>query len=112
MESRSPSKTAWSVSTLNLQALLPNNKFTNAWQVFQPLRMVKDETETGLMRKAGGAGELAMGEVLKKLRVGVSELEISTEIDYQLAGAARFARTSFPRLRCTSSTPARGRDGA
>jgi Xaa-Pro dipeptidase len=86
---------AWSVATLNLQALLPDAEFTTAWQVFQPLRMVKDETEIALMRRAGELVDLAMTEVLKKLRVGVSELEILTEIDYQLLRLGARA-TSFP----------------
>lgn len=85
----------WASSTLNLQALLPGNKFITASQVFQPLRMVKDETEIALMRRAGELVDLAMAEVLKKLRVGVSELEIFTEIDYQLLRLGAQA-TSFP----------------
>lgn len=85
----------WASSTLNLQTLLPENKFTLASRVFQPLRMIKDETEIGLMRRAGELVDLAMAEVLKKLRIGVSELEILTEVDYQLARLGSQA-TSFP----------------
>lgn len=85
----------WASSALNLQALLPNNEFTLANQVFQPLRMLKDETEIALMRRAGELVDLAMVEVVKKLRVGVSELEIRTEIDYQLLRLGS-EDTSFP----------------
>lgn len=85
----------WAISALQLQELLPDNKFTTAARVFQPLRMVKDETEIALMRRAGELVDLAMAEVLKKLRVGVSELEILTEIDYQLLRLGSQA-TSFP----------------
>lgn len=85
----------WASSTLNLQALLPENTFTLASSVFQPLRMVKDETEIALMRRAGELVDVAMAEVLKKLRVGVSELEMLTEIDYQLLRLGSQA-TSFP----------------
>lgn len=86
---------SWASSALNLQELLPDNKFTTATRVFQPLRMVKDETEIELMRRAGELVDLAMAEVLKKLCVGVSELEILTEIDYQLLRLGSQA-TSFP----------------
>ncbi len=86
---------AWANSTLNLQALLPNTKFTLASRVFQPLRLIKDEQEIALMRRAGELVDLTMAEILKKLRVGVSELEILTEIDYQLARLGARA-TSFP----------------
>lgn len=85
----------WASAALNLQTLLPNNPFTLASRVFQPLRMVKDETEIALMKRAGELVDLAMAEVLKKLRVGVSELEILTEIDYQLLRLGSQA-TSFP----------------
>ncbi len=85
----------WASAALNLQTLLPNNAFTLASRVFQPLRMIKDETEIALMKRAGELVDLAMAEVLKKLRVGVSELEISTEIDYQLERLGSHA-TSFP----------------
>lgn len=85
----------WASSALNLQTLLPENKFTLASRVFQPLRMIKDETEIALMKRAGELVDLAMAEVLKKLRVGVSELEILTEIDYQLLRLGSQA-TSFP----------------
>ncbi len=85
----------WASAVLNLQTLLPNNTFTFASRVFQPLRMIKDETEIALMKRAGELVDLAMAEVLKKLRVGVSELEILTEIDYQLARLGSHA-TSFP----------------
>jgi Xaa-Pro dipeptidase len=85
----------WASTALNLQELLPENKFTIASRVFQPLRMIKDETEIALMRRAGELVDLAMAEVLKKLRVGVSELEILTEIDYQLLRLGSQA-TSFP----------------
>ena len=85
----------WASSALNLQALLPDNTFTLASRVFQSLRMFKDETEIALMKRAGELVDLAMAEVLKKLRVGVSELEILTEIDYQLLRLGSQA-TSFP----------------
>lgn len=86
---------AWASSTLNLQSLLPNEEFALATDVFQPLRMIKDEDEIALMRKAGELVDLTMAEVMKKLRVGVTELEILTEIDYQLARLGA-AATSFP----------------
>lgn len=85
----------WASSALNLQALLPENEFTLASRVMQPLRMVKDGTEIALMKRAGEMVDLAMAEVLKKLRVGVSELEILSEIDYQLLRLGSQA-TSFP----------------
>lgn len=85
----------WASSALNLQVLLPENKFTLASRLFQPLRMIKDETEIELMRRAGELVDLAMAEVLKKLRVGVSELEMLTEIDFQLLRLGSQA-TSFP----------------
>ncbi len=76
---------AWASATLNLQELLPGVRFTLASDVFRPLRLIKDETEIELMRGAGALVDQTMELVIKRVRVGVSELEVLTEINYQLA---------------------------
>lgn len=86
---------AWASLVLNVRRVLPDVEFVLASEVMQPLRMVKDEEELALMRTAGELVDRAMGEVLKQLRPGVSELEILMEIDYQLFRLGAEA-TSFP----------------
>ncbi len=85
----------WADFVLNLQKALPGVAVVAASEVFQPLRIVKDEQEIVLMRRAGELVDQAMGEVLSHLRPGVSELEILMEVDYQLYRLGSEA-TSFP----------------
>ena len=70
------------VSELN--ALLPGATFVSASSILQPLRAVKSAEEIEQMRKAGDVTEAAFGEVLGKLEHGMTELDIVTEVDYQL----------------------------
>jgi D-alanyl-D-alanine dipeptidase len=86
---------AWAQSVLHLQQALPDATVTVASPIFAPLRAVKDEQELALMRRAAELADQVMGEVLRRLRVGVSELEILMEIDYQLARMGAEA-PSFP----------------
>ncbi|MDR7545294.1 MAG: Xaa-Pro peptidase family protein [Armatimonadota bacterium] len=86
---------AWAVFLLHLQRELPGATVSVASEIFSPLRVVKDDHELTLMRRAAELTDQVMGDVLPRLRVGVSELEILTEIDYQLARRGAEA-TSFP----------------
>jgi D-alanyl-D-alanine dipeptidase len=86
---------AWASFVVNFRRILPDGEFTLASEVMQPLRVVKDEEEIALMRKAGEIVDMALTEILKRLKPGVSELEMLTEIEYQLARLGSEA-TSFP----------------
>lgn len=85
----------WAATVLHLQQALPGVTVRLASEVMAPLRMVKDEQELARMRRAAELADRVMEEVLPRLRVGVSELEILTEIDYQLARLGAEA-PSFP----------------
>ncbi len=67
-----------------LQSLLPRATFVSATEVLRPLRTIKSEDETATMRRAGAITEAAFGDVLTKLVHGMSELDIVSEVDYQL----------------------------
>jgi Xaa-Pro aminopeptidase len=70
------------VSELN--KLLPSATFVSATDMLRSLRVIKSEEEIAVMRKAGEITEAAFAEVLKKLNHGVTELDIVSEVDYQL----------------------------
>lgn len=70
------------VSALN--ALLPRASFGSATAILQPLRAVKSDEEIAVMRQAGELTEQAFAEVLKRLEHGMTELDVVTEVDYQL----------------------------
>jgi Xaa-Pro aminopeptidase len=73
----------WAHTTLLFRELLPYSRLSNAGEVLEPMRMIKDEDEVALMRKAGEITDKVYGEVVDTLRVGASELEVANEIDYR-----------------------------
>jgi Xaa-Pro aminopeptidase len=75
----------WGSFVLSLLHAVPDARLSVASEIIAPLRMIKTEEEIGLMRRAGEIVDAAMGELLAKLRPGVTELEMLTEVDYQLA---------------------------
>lgn len=85
----------WATCLLHIQRALPGATVIAASEILFPLRMVKDDQELARMRRAAELVDQAMAEVLARLRVGISELDVLTEIDYQLARLGAEA-TSFP----------------
>jgi Xaa-Pro dipeptidase len=67
-----------------LHALAPKATFVSASEVLQPMRAIKSEDEVGVMREAGEITEAAFAAVLEKLVHGMTELDVVTEVDYQL----------------------------
>lgn len=68
----------------HLHAIVPGAKFVSATQILRPLRAIKSEAEIDQMREAGKITEAAFGDAVKQLRVGMTELEVVEEINYQL----------------------------
>ncbi len=75
---------AWAETAINLQQALPGAVFSSATDLLRPLRRVKAPEEIEVMRRAGAVTEAAYSAVLKQLKHGMSEAEISSEVDYQL----------------------------
>lgn len=71
-------------TVVNLQKILPDAAFVSATDLLRPLRVIKSEDEIAIMRKAGEITEAAFADVLKTLKHGMTELEIVSEVDYQL----------------------------
>jgi Xaa-Pro aminopeptidase len=71
-------------SMVHLQNLLPGAAFQSATAILRALRVVKSEDEIAVMRRAGAITEAAFADVLARLRHGMTELEVITEVDYQL----------------------------
>jgi len=67
-----------------LHALLPQAIFVSATEILRQMRVIKSETEVETMRRAGAITEAAYAAVREKLRHGMTELDIVTEVDYQL----------------------------
>lgn len=69
---------------IHLQKLLPDAVFVSATSILRQMRVVKDADEIEAMRRAGAVTEAAFTDVLSQLRMGMTELEIVAEVDYQL----------------------------
>lgn len=89
---------AWAETMLNLQQLRPQATFSPASALLMPLRRIKDEDEIATMRKAGEITEAAYAATLKTLRHGMTNLDLITEVNYQLKKHGAFTNsfvTSF-----------------
>jgi Xaa-Pro aminopeptidase len=75
---------AWAQTALAFRGLLPETEFVLASDVIiAPMRMVKEEVEIELMRKSGQITATAFHKAMARLKLGVTELDIANEIDYQ-----------------------------
>jgi Xaa-Pro aminopeptidase len=71
-------------SVVNIQRLLPDAVFISATDILRELRTIKDAGEIESMRRAGAVTEAAFTDVIKQLKLGMTELDIISEIDYQM----------------------------
>lgn len=69
---------------IHLQTLFPDARFVSATDILRQQRVVKGEDEIAVMRRAGEITEAAFADVLKQLKHGMTELDVVTEVDYQL----------------------------
>ncbi|MEM7802447.1 MAG: Xaa-Pro peptidase family protein [Chloroflexota bacterium] len=67
-----------------LQTLLPDATFLSATDILRQMRVIKSEAEIEMMRRAGAITEAAFTAVLKQLKHGMLELDVVSEVDYQL----------------------------
>src|SRR5260221_2392536 len=71
-------------TSVALQGLYPGAIFSNAGDLIRPLRRIKSQEEIDALRHAGSITEAAFKDVLPKLHHGMTELEIMSEVDFQL----------------------------
>jgi len=67
-----------------LQTILPDAKFISATKILRKLRTIKDADEIATMRRAGEITEAAFADVVKNLKLGMTELEVVQEVNFQL----------------------------
>lgn len=65
----------------------PQVKVVDIAPVMDELRMVKDEAEVALMRRAGGIAFIGMQTAIKALRPGITENEVAAEAEYAMRKA-------------------------
>lgn len=69
---------------VHLQQILPEARFTSATTILRQLRVMKSEEEIAMMRRAGEITEAAFADVLAQLKHGMTELDLISEVDYQM----------------------------
>jgi len=75
----------WTEGTLAFRKALPDNQFSLASEIIFPMRMIKDDEEIAVMRKAGEITDELYGDLLNFIKRGMTEYEIAHEIDYQFS---------------------------
>jgi D-alanyl-D-alanine dipeptidase len=75
---------SWAELVLNVQRLRPAATLSQASAIMVPLRRVKNEDEIAVMRKAGVITEAAYAATLKQIKHGMTNLDLITEVNYQL----------------------------
>jgi len=76
---------AWTESVLAFRQVLCDNPLLVASDVIASMRMIKDDDEIAVMRKAGDITDEVYGDVLKFIKAGITEYDIAHEIDYQFS---------------------------
>lgn len=71
-------------SLMELQKLVPAARFTSATHILRALRVIKDADEIATMREAGRITEAAFADVVARLKIGMTELDIVAEVDFQM----------------------------
>ncbi|NBC89095.1 MAG: M24 family metallopeptidase, partial [Alphaproteobacteria bacterium] len=67
-----------------LQRLAPGARFVSGTGLLRPLRVIKDDDEIEKLRRAGEITEAAFEAVVKQMKLGMTELEVVAELDYQM----------------------------
>jgi Xaa-Pro dipeptidase len=84
-----------------LHSLLPGAIFVSATETLRQMRVIKSEDEIEIMRQAGAITEAAYAAVCEKLRHGMLELDIVSEVDYQLRAHGSLGPSFTTSLYCS-----------
>ncbi len=68
-----------------INTAVPNTEFIAIPQEVDRLRWVKDEEEIAFIQKSQDVTDAAFSDILSKLRAGVSEIDIMSELNYFMA---------------------------
>ncbi len=79
-----------------LEAAAPGAAFAAAEPALAPLRAVKDADEVDAMRRAVAAAETALEATLPRIRAGMTERELASELTLQLLRAGSDTELPFP----------------
>jgi Xaa-Pro aminopeptidase len=75
---------SWAETVMHLRAIFPDAEFVSAETLINPLRRIKSAAELDLMTKACHIVDSVLAGIQDKVRVGVTETELASEISYQM----------------------------
>jgi Xaa-Pro dipeptidase len=67
-----------------LQKMIPDVRFVSATQILMKLRVIKSPEDIKVLKAAGKITEDALGATIANLKLGMTELDIVSELDYQM----------------------------
>jgi len=79
------SKLLWGQTMLAFQEAAPTARFIAAGDtMMDKMREVKDDEEIALMQEVATITDVALAETIKRMRVGMTERDVSLEVEYQI----------------------------
>lgn len=69
---------------IELQRLRPGVRFLSGTGLLRPHRVIKDADEIEKLRSAGAITEAAFAATVKQMKIGMTELDVLSEIDHQM----------------------------
>jgi Xaa-Pro dipeptidase len=67
-----------------IQKVIPDARFVSATQLLMKLRVIKTPQEIETLKAAGVITENALGATIRNLKLGMTELDVVSELDYQM----------------------------
>ena len=67
---------AWAHTVLLFREILPYSKLLNANEIIEPMRMIKDPDEIGVMKKAGEVTDKVYSKVVDSIERGMTEHDV------------------------------------
>jgi Xaa-Pro aminopeptidase len=74
---------AWGSTVLLFRQVMPYSKLSNANEIIEPMRMIKDKDEIEIMKKAGEITDRVYGKVVDRLERGQTEYDVASLIDLE-----------------------------
>jgi len=101
-------KKAMAFTLVKLQELFPQISFTSATDIIDEMRMIKEKQEIATMRKAAEITDAVFLEVIKKIKVGMTEEEIAAEVDWQIVQQGGEGTSFITGIMCQGASTAKG----
>ncbi len=98
------SKMLWGQTLLALQAGAPNTRFIPATNTMMDrVRRVKDADEIALMQRAAEITDQALAATIAQMKVGMTEWDVATEVDYQIKRHGGDGPSFYPGIICVGN---------